>query len=95
MGHRVTKVRGFTLSGEILETLNVRLMRKYVYYLQQGKPISTDIPQIRLKIDVVTKQITAREYKAAHTNYSNHKRFYEPSASKNRLWPFGVTHYEE
>ena len=94
VGSRCTKIRGLNLSGEIKETMNIDLMRDYVHKLQQQKEVTTVVPQFRLIINGVTKQLNAKEVQAVYSNFSNHKRFHEPNASPNRLWPFGVTRYD-
>ena len=86
---------GLTLSsGDAQEKMDINLMREFVHQIQQEKTISTTVSQFRLVIDGVTKQINAKEMDVVFKNYSNIKRFYNPEASKNQLWAYGVTKYD-
>ena len=93
-GHRVTKIKGLSLSGAIQEEMNIDLMLEFVQQFQQGKSESKVVPQPRLVIDKVSKQIRAKEVQTMYTNFSNIKRFYEPQASPTQLWPYGVTTFD-
>ena len=92
---QVVKVKGLTLSsGDAQEKMDINLMREFVHQIQQEKTVSTTVSQFRLVIDGVTKQINAKEMDVVFKNYSNIKRFYNPEASKNQLWAYGVTKYD-
>ena len=93
-GRSVVHVRGLTLSGVAEEQLNMDLMLRFVEQVQKGEPIAETIPQFRLTIDKVTKQLTAKEVQSIYTSYSNDKRYYLRSAHESKLWAYGTTSYD-
>ena len=90
-GCRVTKIRGLSLSGEVQEEMDIDLMLDFVQKLQQGEKASKLVPQSRLAIDKVSRQIRAEDFQTVYSNFSNKKRFLNLEASTIRLWPYGVT----
>ena len=93
VGTQVVKIRGLTLSGDATKKMNVHLMRDFVRNIQEQNNVTTKVKQFRIRINGVTKKLSAKDVEAVYSNFSNHKRFYHRQASPNRLWPFGVTEY--
>ena len=93
VGSQVVKIRGLTLSGDATKKMNVHLMRDFVRNIQEQNNVTTKVKQFRIRINGVTKKLSAKDVEAVYSNFSNHKRFYHRQASPNRLWPFGVTEY--
>ena len=93
VGTQVVKIRGLTLSGDAKKTINLDLMRNFVHNIQEQKNVTTRVPQFRIRINGVSKKLSAKDVQAVYSNFSNHKRFYHRQASLSRLWPFGVTEY--
>ena len=73
--------------------MNIDLILQFVENLQNGKLSSANVPQFRIVIDGVTKQLSARETESIYKNNSNEKRFLDVKASPTKLWPYGVTQY--
>ena len=71
IANRVCKIRGLTLSGEAAEKMNIDLILQFVENLQNGKLSSANVPQFRIMIDGVTKQLSARETESIYKNNSN------------------------
>ena len=92
---QVTKIRGLALFEEAKEIMSFEQMLKFVCQYQQQEEASISIPQSRLGIDKVTKQLNAKNTFTSYSNVSNKKRFYEPKASLTKLWPYGVTSFEQ
>ena len=74
--------------------LNTALMLKFIGDLQKGQMVSESIPQFRLIINSVTKQINSKEVKKHYKNFCNPKRWYNPDIHESKLFDFGTTHFE-
>ena len=92
-GQSVCKIRGLTLSEETKKIINVDQFLQLVGKRQTEEQESISVPQFRLGINKVTKQLNAKETSTNYSNDSNKKRFYDPEVSLTRLWPYGVTSY--
>ena len=68
-------------------------MLKFVEKVQQNEPVSEIVPQYRLSINKITKQLSATEVKSIYSNHSNDKRYYNSSAHPSKLWAYGTTRY--
>ena len=91
---RITKIRGLCLRGEVLETINTNQMLEFVQAIQEDKRIEKSVPQFRMRINNVSKTITATEVKSLYTNFSNSKRYVKPSTKSTKLWPYGTANYQ-
>ena len=91
---RITKIRGLCLRGKVLETINTNQMLEFVQAIQEDKRIEKSVPQFKMRINNVSKTITATEVKSLYTNFSNSKRYVKPSTKSTKLWPYGTTNYQ-
>ena len=91
----ISKSRGFTLQGNQADAMNADAMSAMIRALRQGKLESKAIPQFVLKIDQVTRIITAQDVVKISGNMANDKRFYRPGQDPNKLYAYGVTNYKE
>ena len=92
---RCTKVRGLTLSGPALEKMDTKRLMEFVQKIQENQRVEQTVPQYRLRINGISKKITATEVKKLYSNFSNEKRYFS-SASMNstKLWAYGTTSYQ-
>ena len=92
---RCTKVRGLTLSGPALEKMDTKRLLEFVQKIQENQRVEQTVPQYRLRINGISKKITATEVKKLYSNFSNEKRYFS-SASMNstKLWAYGTTSYQ-
>ena len=74
--------------------MNVDLMLEFARLLQEGEPKYEKVPQSRLVIDKVTKQLSAKDFHKIYGNVSNKKGFRKPEISGTQLWPYGVTSFD-
>ena len=91
---RISKIRGLTLTGDILKQMDTQLMLNFVQHLQQEKVAEALIPQYRIKINGSSKKLQSREVASLYSNQSNQKRYFQPKIHPSRMWPYGCTSYE-
>ena len=75
------------------QQIDTDLMLKFVEKVQANECVKETVPQFRLTINNVTKQLSAVEQQTIYTNYSSDKRYFNGSVSKSKLWAYGTTQY--
>ena len=73
--------------------MDINRMLHFVEKLQQNEKVTEGVPQIRIKINDVTKTLSAKEVITMYSNFSNEKRYYNAEAHPTKLWPYGTTSY--
>ena len=66
---------------------------KKVEKLHQKENAIERVPQIRMRINNVTKTLSVKEVVTMYSNFSNEKRYYNAEAHPTKLWPYGTTSY--
>ena len=91
------RAKGFHLDAKNTMTshVNSNLVQNYVLALQSGKKISTDVLQKRFKIDSRNKHIKSTVLTKQFCNNLSSKRFFKASKSKTRLFPYGLTNWDD
>ena len=91
---RVTKIGGLTLSGPALKTMDTNKMLEFVQKIQENECVEESVPQFRMKINNVSKIISATEVRKLYSNLSNEKCYYSAAANSSKLWAYGTTSYQ-
>ena len=82
------------MKGNVSNAINTNQMLEFVEKMQENKKVQKAIPQFRLRINNVSKTISAAEVESLYSNFSNEKRYYSPATNSTKLWAYGTTSYQ-
>ena len=90
----VTKIRGFTLTGNQAQEMDSNAMAAMIQALQKGQLASKAIPQFTLKIQNKKKTITSETVAKVYFNIANTKKFPNFQLHPSKLFAYGTTTYK-